>query len=71
MTMLREFIKVENHRINIDLPRDFDGEEVEVIVLPKKEDEYEFWSDKETNSIRKTRFVSSSFEDDDEDYSKW
>ena len=36
MTMLREFKKVENHRINIELPRDFDYEEVEVIVLPKK-----------------------------------
>jgi len=71
MTMLREFIKVENHRINIDLPRDFDGEEVEVIVLPKKEDEYEFWSEEEIEKIGKIGFISSSFEDDDEDYSKW
>ena len=65
MTALREFIKVKNHEINIKLPNDFDCEEVEVIVLPKKEDEYEFWSDKEINSIGKTKFVSSSFEDDE------
>ena len=67
MTMLREFIKVENHRINIELPRDFDGEEVEVIVLPKKEDEYEFWSDEEINNFGKYSLGLSSndFEDDE------
>ena len=66
MTALREFIKVKNREINIKLPNGFDCEEVEVIVLPKKEDDdYKFWNDKEINSIGKTRFASSSFEDDE------
>ena len=71
MTALREFIKVKNHEINIKLPDDFDYEEVEVVIMPKKEDDYEFWSDEEIDSIGKIGFVSSSFEDDNEDYSKW
>ena len=71
MTALREFIKVKNHEVNIQLPNDFDYEEVEVIIIPKKEDDYEFWSDEEIDSIGKIGFVSSSFEDDNEDYSKW
>ena len=71
MTALREFIKVKNHEVNIQLPNDFDYEEVEVIIMPKKEDDYEFWSDEEIDSIGKIGFVSSSFEDDNEDYSKW
>ena len=40
MTALREFIKVKNHKINIQLLDDFDYEEVEVIVLPKKDDDW-------------------------------
>ena len=36
MTALREFIKVKNHEVNIQLPNDFDYEEVEVIIMPKK-----------------------------------
>ena len=71
MTALREFIKVKNHEINIKLPDDFDYEEVEVIIMPKKENDYEFWSDEEIDFIGKIGFVSSSFEDDNEDYSKW
>ena len=67
MTALREFVKVKNHEVNIQLPNDFDHEEVEVIVIPKKEDDYEFWSDEEIDSIGKIGFVSSSFEDDEDE----
>jgi len=67
MTALRKFIKVKNHEVNIKLPNDFDYEEVEVIVLPKKEDEYEFWSDEEINNFGKYSLGLSSndFEDDE------
>ena len=68
MTALREFIKVKNHEVNIQLPNDFDYEEVEVIIIPKKEDDYEFWSDKEIENFGKYSFGLSSndFEDDDD-----
>ena len=38
MEAIRQFIKVINHQVNITLPDDFNAEEVEVIILPKKED---------------------------------
>jgi hypothetical protein len=53
MTALREFIKVKNREINIKLPNGFDCKEVEVIILPTKEDDYELWS------------TPASFEDDE------
>jgi hypothetical protein len=43
MTAIREFIKVENHKLEINLPEDFDYEEVEVIIMPKL-DSNEDWS---------------------------
>jgi len=35
--------------------------------MPKKEDDYEFWSDEEIDFIGKIGFVSSSFEDDEDE----
>ncbi len=34
-------------------------------------DDEDFWDDKEIEMIGKTGFVSTSFEEDGEDYSKW
>lgn len=34
MNVIRPVLKVENHRVTIELPADFAAEEVEVIVLP-------------------------------------
>ena len=67
MTALREFVKVKNHEVNIQLPNDFNYEEVEVIIIPKKEDDYEFWSDEEIENFGKYSFGLSSndFEDDE------
>ncbi len=36
MEAIREYVKVENRRIVIDLPADFDAQDAEVIVLPVK-----------------------------------
>ena len=33
--------------------------------------DWDYWNDEEIDNIGKIGFVSSSFEDDDEDYSKW
>ena len=32
---------------------------------------WDYWSEEELNSIGKIGFLSTSFEDDDEDYSQW
>jgi hypothetical protein len=36
MNAVRQILKVENHRVTVQLPADFAAEEVEVIVLPAK-----------------------------------
>ena len=69
MVALREYKKVKDSKIVVELPKDFDYKEVEVIILPK--DEYEFWSEDEIERVGEIGFASSSFEDDGEDYSKW
>lgn len=38
MKALKQTLKVENHKVSITLPDDFDAEEVEVIVLSKEDD---------------------------------
>jgi hypothetical protein len=71
MTAIREFIKVKNHQVTIDLPDDFDYEEVEVIIMPHNKKETNYWNNEELCNIGKIGLHSNSFESDDEDYSKW
>ncbi len=35
MTAIREFVKVDNHMLNIKLPDYFDYKEVEVVIMPR------------------------------------
>jgi len=35
MTAIREFVKVNNHRIDIKLPEYFNYKEVEVVIMPR------------------------------------
>ena len=72
MTAIRNFTKVKDCMINIKLPKEFEDQEVEVIIMPKEE-EYEFWSDEELDNIGKITYglMSDDFNDDNEDYSKW
>jgi len=43
----------------------------EAIDFFVKNKNYKVWSDKEIEEIGKIGFISSSFEEDNEDYSKW
>jgi len=38
MTAIRDFIKVQKHKINYTLPEDFNYSEVEIIIMPKSSD---------------------------------
>jgi len=73
MTALREFIKVKNRQVILDLPIGFDYENVEVVVMPVKDEEWDYWSEDEIKNFGKysAGLSSNDFEDDDEDYSKW
>ena len=42
---------------------------IEDIIV--KNEEWDYWGEEEINNIGKIGFISSSFEDDDEDYSQW
>ncbi|WP_296144912.1 hypothetical protein [uncultured Flavobacterium sp.] len=41
MEAIRKIVTVKNHQINITLPDDFYADEVEVIILPKQDDDFE------------------------------
>ena len=40
MEAIRLTVKVKDHKISITLPDDFNAEEVDVIILPSKNEEY-------------------------------
>lgn len=44
MTAIREYLKVTNHKLEIELPKDFNYEDVEVIIMPKinEDDDWSF-----------------------------
>lgn len=40
MEAIRKIVTVKNHQINITLPEDFLADVVEVIILPKQDDDF-------------------------------
>lgn len=40
MEAIRQIVSVKNHTINIILPNDFDADEVEIIIMPIQNKEY-------------------------------
>ena len=71
MIAIREFAVIKDNKLIIDLPNDFNYEKVEVIILPLDEKKYDFWNEKDLEEIEKIGLISSSFEEDNEDYSTW
>jgi len=71
MVAIREFMKVRNHKLEIILPNDFNYEDVEVVIMPRENKGWDYWSDEEIQSIGKIGLFSNSFVDDTEDYSQW
>ena len=69
--MIREIIKPESEIYNLHIPKEYIGKEIEILMLPLSLEEYKLWSEKELEEIGKIGFCSDSFEQDDEDYSKW
>lgn len=45
MEVIRQFIKVKNHKINITLPDNFTADEVEVIIFAKSENDFQITED--------------------------
>lgn len=73
MVAIREFMKVKDHKLEITLPKDFHYEDVEVVILPTQERDWDYWSDDEIKEFGKHTIglASNDFDDEHEDYSKW
>lgn len=70
MIAIREYAKVKDHQLHLNLPKDFNFEEVEVIVMPRPAK----LPDADSASLTemgKIGLHSRSFVADDEDYSQW
>lgn len=55
----------------IHIPQEYLNKKVKLVLLPIENEDYKYWSEKEIKNIGKIGFISSSFEEDSEDYSKW
>lgn len=65
MNAIRQIVEVKNHKINIDLPKDFNADTVEIIIFPAKEEDF-FISEDEKNLMR-DRLKNSK----EEDFESW
>lgn len=67
-------LQIENQQFENIFKDVFDEQKdklIEFILEKISESGYSEWSETELKSVGKVGFHSSSFEDDDEDYSKW
>ncbi len=71
MVVISECIKVLDRTMTVNLPKKLDFEEVEVVIMPKNMSASKILSNENMQNIGKIGFDSSSFEDDNEDYSQW
>lgn len=68
MNAIRQTVAVKNHTIQIELPKDFEAETVEVIIFQKEEEFFSYVSEEEKALMRERTQVSE--ESDFEDWSK-
>lgn len=63
MNAIRQIVEVKNHKINIDLPQDFDAELVEVIIFPKVGDDFISDISEEEKNLMRQRLANAKEED--------
>ncbi|MBF8457758.1 hypothetical protein IV494_11265 [Kaistella sp. G5-32] len=52
MNAIRQIVEVKDHKINIELPENFNADKVEVIIFPVDEEELYYVSEEEKNLMR-------------------
>ena len=65
MNAIRQIVEVKNHKLNIELPENFDAEYAEVIIFPKEE-ELDFEISEDEKALMKKRLAEAKeadFED--------
>lgn len=66
MKAIRQIVEVKNHKLNIELPENFDAEYAEVIIFPKEE-ELDFEISEDEKALMRKR-VAEAKEADFEDW---
>lgn len=66
MNAIRQVVEVKNHKLDIQLPADFDAEYAEVIIFPKEEENDFFVSDEEKELMRE-RLINT----DENNFEPW
>ncbi|MFC0343300.1 MULTISPECIES: hypothetical protein [Epilithonimonas] len=66
MNAIRQIVEVKNHKLNIELPENFDAEYAEVIIFPKEE-ELDFEISEDEKALMRKR-VAEAKEADFEDW---
>ena len=65
MNAIRQIVEVKNHKLNIELPENFDAEYAEVIIFPKEE-ELDFEISEDEKALMRKRLAEAKeadFED--------
>ena len=66
MNAIRQIVEVKNHKLNIELPENFDAEYAEVIIFPKEEEELDFEISEDEKALMRKRLAEAKeadFED--------
>lgn len=66
MNAIRQIVEVKNHKLDIQLPENFDAEYAEVIIFPKVEN-IDFEISEEEKSLIRKRLADSK----EEDFEDW
>ena len=66
MNAIRQIVEVKDHKLNIELPENFDSEYAEVIIFAKDES-FDFEISEDEKALMRKRLVESK----EEDFEDW
>ena len=66
MNAIRQIVEVKNHKLNIELPENFDSDYAEVIIFAKDES-FDFEISEEEKALMRKRLAESK----EEDFEDW
>ena len=67
MNAIRQIVEVKDHKINIELPENFNADKVEVIIFPVDEEEELYSVSEEEKNLMRERLKNTK----EEDFESW
>lgn len=67
MNAIRQIVEVKDHKINIELPENFNADKVEVIIFPVDEEEELYYVSEEEKNLMRERLKNTK----EEDFESW